>query len=138
MTTCKWFALCDHPAVGTVNHPALGAVPICARCAKRFDLTPEPLTTHEPRLVRHTSKTERNPLGKPLVIRVQGACTCGWSGVLYSLRASIEGWALAERDATEHAKFPGGVTFSEAAYREPEHPDRADNGPGSTLMGVQT
>lgn len=40
--TCQWFVLCDHPAVGTVNHPILGDVPICARCAKRFDLTPDP------------------------------------------------------------------------------------------------
>lgn len=30
---CAWFALCDRPAVTTVQHPILGAVPCCARCA---------------------------------------------------------------------------------------------------------
>jgi hypothetical protein len=27
---CEWFAACENPAIGTVEHPTLGAVPICA------------------------------------------------------------------------------------------------------------
>lgn len=69
------------------------------------------MTTHEPQVLRHHSKTARNPLGKPLVIRVQGACSCGWRGLAtYSLLSSIEGWELAERDATEHAEHPPNPT----------------------------
>ena len=60
-------------------------------------------STHEPRLARQHSKTALNPLGKPLVIHVQGACTCGWRGVAYSLHSSIEGWDLGVRDALDHA-----------------------------------
>lgn len=41
-TVCEWFALCDHPAAGTVDHPILGAVPCCTRCATRFDLEVTP------------------------------------------------------------------------------------------------
>jgi hypothetical protein len=40
--TCAWFALCDHDAVGTVEHPVLGDVPICQRCADRFGMKPVP------------------------------------------------------------------------------------------------
>lgn len=29
---CRWFALCDHVAVGAMTHPVLGAVLICDRC----------------------------------------------------------------------------------------------------------
>ena len=36
---CQWFALCDHPAVGTAKHPTLGDVPICERCASKLKLT---------------------------------------------------------------------------------------------------
>jgi len=64
---------------------------------------PTPLTTHEPRLARTYGKGRTNPLGQPLVIRVQGACTCGWRGVSYSLHSSVEGWALGKRDAHDHA-----------------------------------
>lgn len=38
MIYCQWFALCVNEAVGTVEHPVLGDVPICQRCATRFDL----------------------------------------------------------------------------------------------------
>ena len=58
---------------------------------------------HEPRLARQHSKSERNALGKFVVVYVQGACTCGWRGVAYSLHSSIEGWDLGERDAIDHA-----------------------------------
>lgn len=38
-TTCRWFALCDRPAIGTVGHPAFpDGVAICARCASRMEL----------------------------------------------------------------------------------------------------
>jgi hypothetical protein len=33
---CKWFALCDHPANGTMPHPVLGEVPICDRCRAKI------------------------------------------------------------------------------------------------------
>lgn len=35
---CEWYALCDQEAAGTVDHPALGAVPTCHRCAKKHEL----------------------------------------------------------------------------------------------------
>ena len=36
---CHWYALCDRPAAGIVEHPILGDVPTCGRCADRHDLT---------------------------------------------------------------------------------------------------
>lgn len=33
--TCSWFALCEDDATTIVQHPILGGVPCCARCAKR-------------------------------------------------------------------------------------------------------
>lgn len=38
ITTCKWFVLCDNEAIGTVEHPAIGSVPICRACADMLDL----------------------------------------------------------------------------------------------------
>lgn len=36
---CKWFALCDHEAIGTVAHPAFpDGVPVCERCATRMEM----------------------------------------------------------------------------------------------------
>jgi hypothetical protein len=32
MTKCRWFIRCDAPAVTTLPHPILGAVPVCQRC----------------------------------------------------------------------------------------------------------
>lgn len=32
---CGWFALCDHVADGYIEHPALGPVPTCRRCADK-------------------------------------------------------------------------------------------------------
>lgn len=37
-TQCRWFALCDRPAVGVAGHPILGTVPICQRCADNLEL----------------------------------------------------------------------------------------------------
>lgn len=34
---CQWFALCDHPATGTISHPILGDVPICDRCSAKVE-----------------------------------------------------------------------------------------------------
>lgn len=42
MTRCRWFALCDEPAAGTVQHPVLDPVPTCKRCADRLELELEP------------------------------------------------------------------------------------------------
>jgi len=36
---CEWYALCDHTAIGTVNHPVIGDVPVCQRCADKHDMT---------------------------------------------------------------------------------------------------
>lgn len=51
MIECAWFALCDRPAVGYCRGPIggglFGPIPICRRCADRFDLNPQPLTTTE-------------------------------------------------------------------------------------------
>lgn len=30
---CGWFATCDHSADAVMDHPVLGPVPICQRCA---------------------------------------------------------------------------------------------------------
>lgn len=35
---CQWFALCDNNAVATAPHPILKQVPICRRCADKFDI----------------------------------------------------------------------------------------------------
>ena len=32
---CQWSALCNNIATTTIQHPILGAVPCCARCAER-------------------------------------------------------------------------------------------------------
>lgn len=38
--TCAWYALCDREAVGWVDHPVLGPVPVCQRCADKHGMTP--------------------------------------------------------------------------------------------------
>lgn len=40
-TICQWFLMCLNPAVGTVNHPILGDVPICDRCADVVGIEPD-------------------------------------------------------------------------------------------------
>lgn len=40
---CTWYALCDRPAVGKVNHVILGPVPVCQRCADKHALVVLPL-----------------------------------------------------------------------------------------------
>lgn len=49
--SCRWFALCDHVAIGTMTHATLGEVPICERCKNKVDgLTsdlPYPFTPYE-------------------------------------------------------------------------------------------
>lgn len=32
--TCQWFALCQNDATMIIEHPTLGGVPTCDRCAK--------------------------------------------------------------------------------------------------------
>jgi len=39
--------------------------------------------------------------GGTLTTHVQASCTCGWVGVMYPTH-TIEGYTLAERDATKH------------------------------------
>jgi len=34
--TCRWFLRCDRPAVTTLPHPILKAVPVCQHCADRM------------------------------------------------------------------------------------------------------
>lgn len=41
---CEWFALCDNVAHGVVEHPVLGYVPICERCAEKCGLDVIPAT----------------------------------------------------------------------------------------------
>jgi hypothetical protein len=39
--TCRWFALCDHPATGTAPGPGdLGPIPVCDRCRTRLEIEP--------------------------------------------------------------------------------------------------
>lgn len=33
LSTCRWFAACENPATHEREHPVLGRVPICDRCA---------------------------------------------------------------------------------------------------------
>lgn len=40
-TPCRYFALCENEAVGTVPNPALGLVPCCQRCADRVGVSDE-------------------------------------------------------------------------------------------------
>lgn len=35
---CAWYLLCDNDADGCVEHPTLGWVPTCSRCAEHLDL----------------------------------------------------------------------------------------------------
>lgn len=35
--TCEWFASCDNAAVIHIQHPILGAVPSCQRCADKVE-----------------------------------------------------------------------------------------------------
>lgn len=36
---CAWYLACAEPANGLVQHPVLGYVPTCLRCATKHDLT---------------------------------------------------------------------------------------------------
>lgn len=50
MTTtvvCDWYALCTNEAAGTVDHPVLGAVPTCQRCANKHELVVQPFSPPE-------------------------------------------------------------------------------------------
>lgn len=44
---CEYFALCDRAADGVVDHPILGSVPTCTRCATRMEQTLLPFPTQE-------------------------------------------------------------------------------------------
>lgn len=37
--TCEWYALCTNQTTNAVDHPVLGPVPTCDRCAAKHDLT---------------------------------------------------------------------------------------------------
>lgn len=37
-TDCKVFALCENPATDYIDHPTLGKVPACARCAAKMEV----------------------------------------------------------------------------------------------------
>lgn len=39
MGYCEYYALCTKLADGVVEHPILGSVPTCRRCADKHDLT---------------------------------------------------------------------------------------------------
>lgn len=41
---CRYYALCDRPAVGYVDNPIIGRVPTCQRCADKHDIKLVPLT----------------------------------------------------------------------------------------------
>lgn len=40
--TCEWFRDCFRPSAGTVEHPILGPVPCCTRCAEKLNLELDP------------------------------------------------------------------------------------------------
>lgn len=52
---CRYFVYCDHPADGTIDHPLLGAVPCCQRCAGVVGLDLQPV--EEETALRSTSKS---------------------------------------------------------------------------------
>lgn len=35
---CDWFAACEQPSAGIVEHPILGDVEVCTDCARKLDL----------------------------------------------------------------------------------------------------
>lgn len=37
-TPCEWMVLCFNPTANAANHPIIGLVPVCDRCATRFEL----------------------------------------------------------------------------------------------------
>lgn len=43
VVTCRWFALCDHPAVGLADSGPGGMVPVCRRCADRLGVEVVPV-----------------------------------------------------------------------------------------------
>lgn len=58
--TCEWFLLCENPAQGVVNHPFLGDVPTCQRCAEKLGLEFEPITPPEPDLMEVVAQAWRD------------------------------------------------------------------------------
>lgn len=46
--TCEWFALCANQTSQAADHPILGPVPICERCATKLGVIPtHDITTEE-------------------------------------------------------------------------------------------
>jgi hypothetical protein len=41
LVTCEWFAMCANETDEAADHPILGPVPICPRCAKKMEITPQ-------------------------------------------------------------------------------------------------
>ena len=50
ITACEWFARCENETAYYVEHPVLGPVPCCERCATLLDITPrlKPITDTVP------------------------------------------------------------------------------------------
>ena len=47
MSKCQWFLKCTRPAVTTLEHPILGAVPICQECKDKIErLSPKEEVAH--------------------------------------------------------------------------------------------
>lgn len=44
---CDWYALCDRPAFGEVDHPVLGNVAVCRDCRDKHELKLAVLYTPE-------------------------------------------------------------------------------------------
>lgn len=41
-TTCEWFALCTNQTSTAAEHPVLGPVPVCVRCAAKAGMEGHP------------------------------------------------------------------------------------------------
>lgn len=35
---CEWYAKCENDAVGAIDHPILGPVPVCQRCTDKHEM----------------------------------------------------------------------------------------------------
>ena len=124
MSTCQWFALCDNEAHGTVEHPVLGLVACCDRCARRFNLVvtyPEGLASCDNcGLIDHTEAEEAECIASmvppPRIEQYAGS----WYPLVDGRRVGF-GWADPEDALAAYEREVAPCTFLATAFvRRPE------------------